>query len=83
LYRIDRATGAATKIVDLVGSTSIMGLSFDRDKDKLYATDFYSINSALYSVDMKTGFLTPVATTGYGFSSGLVSARQIEGERDE
>jgi DNA-binding beta-propeller fold protein YncE len=81
LYSIDRATGAATKIVDLVGSTSIMGLAFDRKKNKLYATDFYSNNSALYSVDMKTGFLTPIATTGYGFSSGLVSAH--ESEQDE
>jgi DNA-binding beta-propeller fold protein YncE len=73
LYRINLATGAATKVVDLVGPTSIMGLSFDREKNKLYATDFYSINSALYLVDIKTGFLTPVATTGYGFSSNLVS----------
>jgi DNA-binding beta-propeller fold protein YncE len=84
LYRIDRATGAATKIVDLVGSTSIMGLSFDREKNKLYATDFYSNNSALYLVDMKTGFLTPIATTGYGFSSGLVPAPEpIESEHDK
>ena len=73
LYRIDLATGTATKVVDLVGSTSLMGLSFDRKNNKLYATDFYSINSALYLVDIKTGFLTPVATTGYGFSSNLVS----------
>lgn len=72
LYTINLATGAATKVVDLVGSTSIMGLSFDQEKNKLYATDFYSINSALYEVDLKTGFLTPVATTGYGFSSNLV-----------
>jgi hypothetical protein len=64
--------GLLTKVVDLVGSTSIMGLSFDQAKNKLYATDFYSINSALYAVDLKTGFLTPVATTGYGFSSNLV-----------
>lgn len=73
LYRIDLTTGAATKVVDLVGSTSIMGLSFDRETNKLYATDFYSINSAVYLVDIKTGFLTPVATTGSGFSSNLVS----------
>jgi|SRR5450759_578944 DNA-binding beta-propeller fold protein YncE len=84
LYRIDHATGAATKIVDLVGSTSIMGLSFDRKKNKLYATDFYSINSALYLVDMKTGFLAPIATTGYGYSSGLVSVpARSESEQDE
>jgi hypothetical protein len=73
LYRIDLATGKATKIVDLVGSTSVMGLSFDRENNKLYATDFYSLNSALYLVDIKTGFLTPVATTGFGYSSDLVS----------
>jgi outer membrane protein assembly factor BamB len=70
LYRIDRATGAATKIFDLVGSPSLMGLAFGRN-GKLYATDWYSNNSALYSVDMKTGFLTAIATIGYGFSSGL------------
>jgi len=73
LYRVNLATGTATKVVDLVGSTSIMGLSFDRKNNKLYATDFYSINSALYLVDIKTGFLIPIATTGYGFSSNLVS----------
>src|SRR5213594_2376774 len=74
LYLINLATGTATKVVDLVGSTSIMGLSFDRETNKPYATDFYSINSALYLIDIKTGFLTPVATTGYGYSSDLVSA---------
>ena len=83
LYRIDRATGAATKIFDLVGSTSVMGLAFDRSGNKLYATDFYSSNSALYSVDMKTGFLTAIATLGYGFSSGLeLVPAADESERD-
>jgi sugar lactone lactonase YvrE len=71
LYRIDRATGVATKIFNLVGSTSIMGLAFDRSGSKLYATDWYSNNSALYSVDMKRGFLTAIATIGYGTSSEL------------
>ena len=75
LYRIDRATGAATKIFDLVGSTSIMGLAFDR-ANKLYVTDWYSNNSALFSVDMKTGFLTAIATIGHGTSSGLELAQQ-------
>jgi len=81
LYRIDRATGAATKIFDLVGSTSLMGLAFGRN-GKLYATDWYSNNSALYSVDMKTGFLTAIATIGYGFLA-VSSWRQppIESER--
>jgi len=75
LYRLDPATGEATKIVDLVGSTSVMGLSFDRKKKKLYATDFYTNNSALYLVDIKTGFLTPIAATGYAFSHNLESAK--------
>ena len=44
---------------------------FDRNANKLSATDFYSNNLALYSVDMKTGFLTAIATMGYGLSSGL------------
>ena len=75
LYRIDRATGAATKVFDLVGSTSLMGLAFGRN-GKLYATDWYSNNSALFSVDMKTGFLTAIATIGHGASSGLELAQQ-------
>jgi hypothetical protein len=83
LYRIDIATGRATKVADLVGSSSIMGLSFDRERDKLYATDFYSINSALYLVDIKTGFLTPLATTGYGFSSNLVWVTETKSEQSE
>jgi len=31
LYRIDPATGKATKIVNLVGSNTVMALAFDRD----------------------------------------------------
>jgi hypothetical protein len=31
LYRINPETGAATKIVNLVGSNSVMGLAFGRD----------------------------------------------------
>jgi len=82
LYRIDRTTGAATKVFDLVGSTSLMGLAFDRSGNKLYATDWYSSNSALYSVDMKTGFLTAIATIGYGFSSGLELAPATRSEAE-
>jgi DNA-binding beta-propeller fold protein YncE len=83
LYRIDRATGAATKIFDLVGSTSVMGVAFDRSGKQLYATEWYSNNSGLYRVDMKTGFLTAIGTLGYGFSSGLELAPVTdERERD-
>jgi len=38
LYRIDPATGKATKLFNLVGSNYVMGLAFGRD-GKLYATD--------------------------------------------
>jgi hypothetical protein len=75
LYTIDLKTATATKVVDFVGGGDIMGLSFDATKDRLYATDFKMPNSALYMVDRRTGFLTPVAATGYGFAHGLVPVR--------
>jgi hypothetical protein len=49
-----------------------MGLSYNAKQDKLYATDYKSPNSALYLVDTKTGFLTPMAAIGYPLSHGLV-----------
>jgi hypothetical protein len=69
LYRIDTQTGAATKIVNLVGSSTVMGLAFAPD-GKLYATDF-TANPGLYLVDPKTGFETAVAAMPFGLSSGL------------
>lgn len=69
LYRIDLATGAATKIVDLVGSNSVMGLAFGVE-GKLYATDFTQ-HPGLYLIDIKTGFETAIAALPFGFSSGL------------
>jgi DNA-binding beta-propeller fold protein YncE len=74
LYSIDPKSGTATKVVDFVGGGEIMGLSFNRDEDKLYATDFKTPNSALYQVDIKTGFLTPVAATGFANAHSLTSA---------
>lgn len=35
LYRLDPATGAATKVVDFVGSSQVMGLAFG-EGGKLY-----------------------------------------------
>jgi sugar lactone lactonase YvrE len=69
LYRIDPATGTATKLFNLVGSNSVMGLAFGRD-EKLYATDFAQ-NPGLYRIDTKTGFETAIAALPFGFSSGL------------
>jgi hypothetical protein len=72
LFTIDRKTGTATKVTDFVGGGDIMGLSYDARKDRLYATDWKAPNSALYLVDVQTGFLTPVAAVGYPMSHGLV-----------
>ena len=69
LYRINPATGKATKLFNLVGSNSVMGLAFGRD-GKLYATDNPQ-NPGLYLVNTKTGFETAIAALPFGFSSGL------------
>ena len=69
LYRINPATGTATKLVNLVGSNTVMGLAFGRD-GKLYATDFVQ-NPGLYRIDPATGFETAIAALPFGFSSGL------------
>ena len=69
LYRIDPATGTATKMVNLVGSNTLMGLAFGRD-GKLYATDFVQ-NPGLYRIDPATGFETAIAALTFGSSSGL------------
>ena len=69
LYRLDPATGTATKLVNLVGSNTVMGLAFGRD-GKLYATDFVQ-NPGLYRIDPATGFQTAIAALPFGFSSGL------------
>jgi hypothetical protein len=72
LYRINPETGAATKVVNLVGSNTVMGLAFAPD-GKLYADDFTG-NSGLYVIDPKTGFETAVAAMPFGLSAGLDSA---------
>jgi hypothetical protein len=70
LYRIEPpTTGKATKLFNLVGSNSVMGLAFGRD-GKLYATDFAE-NPGLYLIDTRTGFETAIAALPFGFSSGL------------
>jgi hypothetical protein len=69
LYNINPATGQATKLVNLVGSNSVMGLTFGRDGN-LYATDFTQ-NAGLYRIDPKTGLETAIAALPFGFSSGL------------
>lgn len=73
LFTIDRKTGTATKVVDFVGGGVVMGLGYNAKQDKLYATDWKTPKSALYAVDTKNGFLTPMADIGYPLSHGLVA----------
>jgi hypothetical protein len=69
LYRIDPTTGKATKLFNLVGSNTLMGLAFGRH-GQLYATDFAQ-NPGLYLIDTTTGFQTAIAALPFGLSSGL------------
>ena len=69
LYRINPETSAAKKVVNLVGSNTVMGLVFGPN-GKLYATDFTGA-SGLYVIDPKTGFERAVAAMPFGLSTGL------------
>jgi Repeat of unknown function (DUF6923) len=73
LFTIDRKSGTATKVADFVGGGLIMGLGYNAKQDRLYATDWKAPNSVLYTVDTRTGFLTPMAAVGYPFAHGLVA----------
>jgi hypothetical protein len=70
LYRIhrNRTTNMATKVVDFVGSSLVMGIAIDED-GSFYAADFVDppTFSTIYSVDVETGFLTPLFNTGIAF----------------
>ena len=69
LYRINPETGATERVVNLVGSNTVMGLAFGSN-GKLYATDFTGA-SGLYVIDPKTGFESAVAAMPFGLSTGL------------
>jgi hypothetical protein len=73
LYTIDLKTGTASKVTNFVGGGMVMGLSFNADQSKLYATDFKQPISDLYLVDIHNGFLTPLGPTGYAFAHGLAA----------
>ena len=73
LYTIDLKTGTATKVAGFVGGGMVMGLSFNADRTKLYATDWKEPISDVYAVDLRTGFLTPLGATGHAFTHSLAS----------
>jgi DNA-binding beta-propeller fold protein YncE len=65
LFRVDRHSGKATKVVNLVGVGNVMGLAIDED-GKFYVAD-YVPGSKIYSLDLSTGFATPILNTGRDF----------------
>ena len=69
LYQVNLATGAATQVAVLIGSTQLMGLAFG-DYGVLYATDFVN-NPGLHRINMKAGFQTALAALPLGYSSSL------------
>lgn len=74
LYTIDLKSGTASRVARFVGGGMVMGLSFNADGSKLYATDWKQPTSDVYLVDMQSGFLAPLGTTGYPLSHSLVPA---------
>jgi len=74
LYTIDLKNATATRVAKFVGGGMIMGLAFNAEHTKLYATDWKQPTSDFYLVDIRTGFLTPLAATGYALVHGLVAA---------
>ncbi len=86
LYRIHihRTTNAATKVVDFVGSSNVMGIAMA--DGTLFAADFVGplpTVSKIYAVNVETGFLTPLFNTGIAFvhNIGFNSERERERER--
>jgi hypothetical protein len=62
LYSIEPLTGQATKVVDFVGVTMVMGLAIGKDWT-FYVSD-YVAQSNIYAVDVTTGVATPILNTG-------------------
>jgi hypothetical protein len=87
LYRIHRhrATNAATKLVDFVGSSKVMGIAIDEDGN-FYAADFVGplpAVSKIYGVNIETGFLTPLFSTGVAFVHNIGFNSERERQRND
>jgi hypothetical protein len=82
LYRIhlNRTTNVATKMVDFVGSSRVMGIAIDED-GSFYAADFVGppTLSTIYGVNVETGFLKPLFNTGIAYVHNIA----FNLERDE
>jgi hypothetical protein len=75
LYRIDPATGAATKIVNLVGSNFVMGWLSAGTANCMRPISLET--PGLYLIDTKTGFETAIAAPPFGLSRGLELANPL------
>ncbi len=87
LYRINRheTTNAATKVVDFVGSSFVMGIAFG-ENGSLYAADYVGplpAVSKIYTVDIETGFLTPLFSTGIAFVHNIAFKPDRESNRHD
>ncbi len=71
LFRVNKSTGEATKLVDFLHSASarplvgVMGLAIDSDGN-FYVSDFAPV-SFIYVLNVATGVATPVLNTGLPF----------------
>jgi hypothetical protein len=87
LYRIHRhtATNAATKVVDFVGASAVMGIAIGED-DNFYAADFVGplpAVSRIYGVNIETGLLTPLVNTGIDFVHNIGFNSERERQRND
>jgi hypothetical protein len=84
LFRIHRhrTTNAATKVVDFVGSSRVMGIAITGDR--FYAADYVGPLpnvSKIYGVNIETGFLTPLFSTGIAFVHNIAFNSVRESKR--
>ncbi len=66
LFSIDPSTGEATKVVDFVGVTYVMGLAIDNNGN-FYVSDWALPRSSIYALNVATGVATPILNTGLPF----------------
>ena len=74
LFRIDRFSGYAMKVVDFMGVTSVMGLAIDEDGNFCIA-DFVA-QSSIYMLNVATGMATPILNTGLPFVHNIAFKKE-------
>jgi hypothetical protein len=87
LYRIHRhrTSNAATKVVDFVGASKVMGIAIGGG-GSFYAADFIGplpADSRIYRVNIRTGLLTPLVNTGIAFVHNIAFTPERERDRND